>query len=157
VAFWRLLLSCLRRNDAWMNKQEDSGSLPKILAVDDDTGVLEGLKEILGSEYQVETAEDEISALRLANSHKPDLILLDITLGLESGVSLCYSLRSSPTTRHIPIVMLTGWGDTSIRELAFTAGANGYIEKPVLPDELRGLVKAKLNEWRVLKLRNESA
>ncbi|MGZ3650544.1 MAG: response regulator, partial [Bdellovibrionota bacterium] len=117
-----------------------AGTLPRILAVDDDQGVLDGLRDILGGEYQVETVRDEFSALQLARTGKPDLILLDITLGKESGVSLCYSLRSDQITRDVPIVMLTGWGDSSIRELAFTAGANGYVEKPVLPEELRAIV-----------------
>ncbi|MGZ3684878.1 MAG: response regulator [Bdellovibrionota bacterium] len=125
-----------------------AGTLPRILAVDDDQGVLDGLRDILGGEYQVETVRDEFSALQLARTGKPDLILLDITLGKESGVSLCYSLRSDQITRDVPIVMLTGWGDSSIRELAFTAGANGYVEKPVLPEELRAIVRSKLSGWR---------
>ncbi|MGZ3668692.1 MAG: response regulator [Bdellovibrionota bacterium] len=125
-----------------------AGPLPRILAVDDDQGVLDGLRDILGGEYQVETVRDEFSALQLARTGKPDLILLDITLGKESGVSLCYSLRSDQITRDVPIVMLTGWGDSSIRELAFTAGANGYVEKPVLPEELRAIVRSKLSGWR---------
>lgn len=120
-----------------------------ILIVDDNEAVLEGLKEVLSSRFHVSIARDGEAGFSMANTVKPDLIILDIDLGAQAdGVDLCQSLRNEVRTKNIPILMLTGSAGVSLRTRAFSAGADDFLEKPILPAELFARIDSKLRRWK---------
>lgn len=102
----------------------------KILVVDDERSIVSTLKMALESDnYKVIEAYTGDGAIRKAHSESPDLILLDIMLPDMTGYEICNTFRKDPLTRSIPIIMLTGMGETG-RIVGLELGANDYITKP---------------------------
>lgn len=114
-----------------------------ILVVEDDPGILLGLKDEFESEgYTVRTAEDGHAALAKARKGPPDLIILDIMLPGLDGYEVCKKLRREGNTT--PIIMLTV-KDTEIdKVVGLELGADDYVTKPYSPRELLARVKALL-------------
>jgi len=105
-----------------------------VLVVDDVEDTRELYKRYF--EFQgarVVTAGDGVAALQAAVFEKPDIIVLDLAMPGMTGWEVIQSLKNSPITRRIPVVVLSG---QSARESAMAAGADSYREKPCLPDEL---------------------
>ncbi len=117
----------------------------KILVVDDEIGTVSILKMSLESDkYKVVEAYTGDGAIRKAHSEAPDLILLDIMLRDMTGYEICNKLRKDPLTRSIPIIMLTGMGETG-RIPGLELGANDYITKPfdlnTLKEKIRNVLR----------------
>ena len=86
--------------------------------------------------------------LTLAQSHRPDLILLDLMLPDLSGNEICKTLKAEPATRQLPILMLTAKGEEIDRVLGFELGAEDYVTKPFSVRELMLRVQAILRRTR---------
>src|SRR5512133_1723902 len=101
-----------------------------VMLVDDHKSVLWGLEKLIDGEKPrmrvVNTATCSRDALSGAQKHRPDVILLDLDLGGESGVSLISQLRGSSNAK---VVILTGMKDTEMREQAVMEGAAGVVLK----------------------------
>ena len=119
--------------------------MPKILVVDDEQNIIEIVKFNLEREgYRVITAKDGITALQLARSEDPDLIILDIMLPEQDGLTVCRLLQQEQKTRGIPIIMVSARGDELDKILGLEMGADDYVTKPFSPRELVARVKARL-------------
>lgn len=117
----------------------------KILLVDDTETVLMFEKMMLtGSGYNLATARDGMDALDAVDRDRPDLILLDIMMPRLNGIDTCRRLKENPTTKAIPVVMVTTKGEANMVEQAFDAGCNDFITKPVEKIELLSKVKTFL-------------
>jgi two-component system alkaline phosphatase synthesis response regulator PhoP len=118
----------------------------KILVVDDDRDDLKMMSMILEPEgYEVVTAENGVEALEKVESEDPDLILLDVMMPELDGFAACDKLKSSPASRGIPVVLLTGVAKqiTKTRypiDGVLRAQAEEYLEKPVEPEQLLKVV-----------------
>ena len=109
----------------------------KILVVDDERGIVNTLKILLESDnYKVVEAYTGDEAIRQARREVPDMILLDLMLPDMTGYEICNSLREDPLTRSIPIIMLTGLGETG-RIAGLELGADDYITKPFDLNDLK--------------------
>jgi DNA-binding response OmpR family regulator len=118
-----------------------------ILVVEDDTAILAGLADLLeGEGFLVYKATNGNKALRLYETHKPDLILLDIMLPEKSGYDVCKDIRRSDQTT--PIVMLTAKGEEVDKVVGLEIGADDYIVKPFGVSELLARVRAALRRAR---------
>jgi two-component system alkaline phosphatase synthesis response regulator PhoP len=116
----------------------------KILVVDDERWIVNTLKMSLESDnYKVFEAYTGDGAIRKARSGAPDLILLDIMLPDMTGYEICNKLRKDPSTRLIPIIMLTGMGETG-RTAGLELGADEYITKPFDLNELKAKIRSVL-------------
>jgi len=114
----------------------------KILVVDDEKKIVEILKAYLEKEgYQVITAYDGRSALELARSRSPDLIILDLMLPEVSGWDVCRELRQRS---EVPVIMLTARDDTTDKIVGLELGADDYVTKPFDPKEIISRVRAVL-------------
>ncbi|MFC2004764.1 response regulator [Chloroflexota bacterium] len=114
----------------------------KILVVDDEKKIVEILKAYLERDgYQVSTAYDGLSALELARSGSPDLIILDLMLPEVSGWDVCRELRKES---DVPIIMLTAHDDTTDKIIGLELGADDYVTKPFDPKEIVSRVRAVL-------------
>jgi len=102
-----------------------------VLIVDDDTNILDLLKsglEVLG--YAVLTSESAAGSESILKNIKPDVILLDVNMPGEDGITLCRNLKLSKSTANIPIIMLTAFNDEKTFHDAMLFGANGFLTKP---------------------------
>ena len=114
----------------------------KILVVDDEKKIVDIVKAYLEKEgYQVVVAYDGVSAIDMAKSQSPDLIVLDLMLPEISGWDVCRQLRKNSDT---PIIMLTARDEVPDRIVGLELGADDYITKPFSPNELVSRVRAVL-------------
>ncbi|MCP4378798.1 MAG: response regulator [bacterium] len=125
----------------------------KILVVDDNEQNLELLVAYLEAlECSVLTAVDGVDALEKVASEKPDMILLDIMMPRMSGFEVCRKIKSDPTTRDIPVIMVTALTELTDIERGVESGTDDFITKPVNRLELTTRVKSLL---RVRHLKSE--
>ncbi len=103
------------------------------------------LQEIFAeANYNVLTAPDAPTALRILHQQPCDLVLLDVEMPEVSGLALCRLLRARPNTRQLSLVVLSASDDVQRKVEAFEAGADDYIVKPSNPSELLSRVSARL-------------
>jgi two-component system phosphate regulon response regulator PhoB len=119
-----------------------------ILIVEDEVDILQLVTHNLkSSEFNVLTAEDGYQALSLAKKHLPQLVILDLMLPGLDGFEVCKELKRSPTTKNIPILMLTARGEEVDRIVGLELGADDYVVKPFSPRELILRVRAILRRF----------
>ena len=117
-----------------------------ILLVDDQEPNILTLKGLLAEKgYKILTATDGPTALKIAESSKPDLILLDIKMPEMDGFEVCKRLKSSKETYQIPVIFLTVLGKTHDIVKGLELGAEDYVSKPFKSEELLARVRAHLN------------
>jgi CheY-like chemotaxis protein len=110
---------------------------PLILVVDDYQDAREMYAEYLQfSGFRVAEARNGNEAVEQAFALKPDLILMDLSLPGMDGWEATRRLKADETTRHIPIVALTGHALAGASEGARRAGCDSFVTKPCLPDDL---------------------
>lgn len=115
---------------------------PHILVVDDDHEIRDLLARFLKEHgLRVTTAADGREMRRALDGWKVDLIVLDLMLPGEDGLTLCRKLRAEST---IPVIMLTAMGEEVDRIVGLEMGADDYIAKPFSPRELLSRIKAVL-------------
>jgi two-component system, cell cycle response regulator len=104
----------------------------RILVVDDIEANVRLLEAKLSAEYyEVLTACDGPTALALAASEKPDIILLDVMMPGMDGFQVCRRLKDDPETRHIPVVLVTALDGRGDRIQGLEAGADEFLTKPI--------------------------
>jgi DNA-binding response OmpR family regulator len=115
----------------------------KILVVDDDQGTTKLLEYILSKEgYDVITLNDSYNTVFMAETHNPNLILLDLMMPSVDGLEVCRNLRAESQFTRVPIIFFTSVSDIEKKVAAFGSGASDYIVKPVHPQELKLRIKA---------------
>lgn len=115
-------------------------SKQKILIADDEPNVRKLVSHLLAEDYIVIEATDGKEAVDAALKHKPNLILMDIMMPHVDGYTACYTIKSNPVTRAIPVVMLTGVGHELNRKLSQQMGADAYVTKPFGLQELKDVI-----------------
>ncbi|HEX5091125.1 MAG TPA: response regulator [Burkholderiales bacterium] len=114
----------------------------RILIVDDDRQVRESIGEYLQEHgYEVALAEGGEAMRRALASGAPDLVLLDLNMPGEDGLSLARWLRAN---HEVAIIMVTGAGEVVDRVIGLEVGADDYLAKPFDPRELRARLKSVL-------------
>jgi CheY-like chemotaxis protein len=120
--------------------------LPLILVVDDYQDAREMYAEYLQfSGFRVAEARNGNEAVEQAFALKPDLILMDLSLPGMDGWEATRRLKADDSTRHIPIVALTGHALAGASDGAKKAGCDSFVTKPCLPDDLVVEVRRMLN------------
>ncbi|MFQ5507615.1 MAG: sigma-54-dependent transcriptional regulator, partial [Planctomycetota bacterium] len=131
-----------------MKSDGAAGATPRVLVVDDEPGIREGLKALLSNHGSwVETAADLEDAVRRNNHQQFDLIFLDIRLPKENGLAGLSSLRRGD--RPADIVILTGYGTVASTVEAMRKGAHDVIEKPFKPDRILSVTERCLENRRL--------
>jgi CheY-like chemotaxis protein len=126
------------------------GSLPVhpvVLVVDDNPQNLELFATwIARLPASVVTAEDGIRALESVSRQRPDLIVLDVMMPRMSGFEVCRHLKSSASTRAVPVLVVTALNESDDVEAARHAGADAVVSKPVGRWELLGKIRTLLGD-----------
>ncbi len=116
-----------------------------ILLVDDSRTTLMMEQMLLKKErYHVVTAANGAEAIERALEAPPDLILLDVVMPEVDGFAVCERLRREPTTKSIPIIMVTTRGEAEHVERAFETGCTDFVTKPIDGLELLAKVRNQL-------------
>lgn len=118
--------------------------MPKILIADDDPANLRFLGEMLKSEFEVYIASDGRTAVDLAVSELPDIILMDVMMPGTDGYTACRKLKADPVTAGIPVIFITARDRTEDIVQGFDAGGQDYLTKPASPQELHARVRTHL-------------
>lgn len=119
-----------------------------LLVVDDDAEIRELLTRYLRENgYRVTGAADGRGMRTALAAGDPDLIVLDVMLPGEDGISLCRSVRARS---QVPIIMLTARGDETDRVVGLEVGADDYVPKPFSPRELLARIKSVLRRSKAL-------
>jgi two-component system OmpR family response regulator len=124
--------------------------IPHILVVDDDREICSLVSQFLTRHsLRVSTARDGAEMMRVLDVSRIDLIILDLMLPGEDGLSLCRKLRAQGS---IPVIMLTAMGEEIDRILGLEMGADDYLAKPFNPRELLARVRAVLRRVGALPI-----
>jgi DNA-binding response OmpR family regulator len=108
-----------------------------VLLVDDDPVILRLLEMNFGLEgYAVLLAPDAMTALALARTAQPDVIVSDVMMPTMSGLELMVALRTGEDTRSIPVLLLSAKAQTDDVQAGVAAGADDYVTKPFEPLDL---------------------
>jgi two-component system sensor histidine kinase/response regulator len=126
----------------------------RILGVDDNATNIAILSELLGDEYQLETASMGDEAIERAALFQPDLILLDVMMTGMDGYEACRRFRQDPRLRRTRIIMASARASLADRLEAYEAGADDYVTKPFNPEELKSRIDVHL-ELKFVEEANE--
>jgi DNA-binding response OmpR family regulator len=115
----------------------------KVLLAEDDVTMVSLLKTLLRMEgYQVVALDADADVLEAVKREKPDLLLLDVYLSHQSGLEILNQLRRSRDTSSVCIVMTSG---LNVKDECLRRGANDFLLKPYMPDELIGMLHRNIN------------
>jgi two-component system alkaline phosphatase synthesis response regulator PhoP len=118
----------------------------RILVADDDPIVLRFLEALLSDAgYEVCTAGDGEEALQKIREEKPDMVILDLVMPYRDGFDICRTVRQSPSTRTLPIIVLSMKDKESDIIRCFEAGADEFVRKPFNALELIARIRKILD------------
>jgi two-component system phosphate regulon response regulator PhoB len=117
----------------------------RVLVVDDEPDILELVRfNLVQAGFAVETASSGEEALAQLRRAHPDLVVLDLMLPDRSGTEVCRDIRSDPSLKTLPVIVLTAKAEEVDRVVGFELGADDYVVKPFSPRELVLRVQAVL-------------
>lgn len=127
--------------------------MEKILIVEDDKDIREGVRILLeGEGYDVVEAENGRKGLELL-SEDPDLVILDVMMPGMSGLKTCEEIRK---VSYVPVLFLTARSQESDKLIGLMAGGDDYLPKPFSYSELLGRVKALVRRWKIYRGKEET-
>ncbi|OGS43282.1 MAG: hypothetical protein A2539_08970 [Elusimicrobia bacterium RIFOXYD2_FULL_34_15] len=114
----------------------------RILIIDDDPDVADLIKTILKDEdWEVRHATDGFEAGRILDEYLPDLITLDLVMPGMDGFKVCQNIKKDPLTKIIKVLSITAYDTPEYKDKIISMGADGYLQKPFTPNELRTKIK----------------
>jgi len=124
----------------------------RVLVIDDDADFAACVAAVLEPQgIVVRTALDATHLVETLDDARPDLVLLDAMLPEVNGWDAIRIMRTMPEWRDVPILFLTGRTDLESRIAAFDAGADDYLAKPLVPEELLSRVRVRLDRRRLIR------
>jgi len=120
--------------------QELAENAPLVMIVDDETDILDLIEDLIRSgntEVEVSKAQSGVEALLMIGERKPDLLILDLKMPGMDGYEVCRKLKSSPGTRNIRIVGISGDHGADVKARILETGADLFFTKPIDVVEFR--------------------
>lgn len=147
----RSLMQRRNRQPEEEKEEERRCGLPKVLIIEDHSDVARLVGSSLGEDYEIHYADDGEQGLSKANLLRPDLIVTDVKMPVMDGCELCRRVRASRHLCHIPIIMLSARNSSQDRIRGIEAGADVYMVKPFVSEELRAWVVKLLRSREMLR------
>jgi two-component system KDP operon response regulator KdpE len=118
-----------------------------ILVVDDDAGMRQALQiRLRANGYDVHCAANGAGAISEARKHRPDLIVLDLSLPDGDGFVVLDILKTNFNLSSVPVIVLSGRDRSANEERVLNAGARAFLQKPVQNDEFLAVIRQTLGE-----------
>lgn len=118
----------------------------RILVIEDNPANLELMTYLLRAfGYTVLAARDGAEGIEMARRETLDLIICDVHLPVVDGYEVAHRLKKHPVFRKIPLVAVTALAMVGDREKVLSAGFDGYIGKPIMPEKFRQQIEAFMN------------
>lgn len=111
-------------------------SAPLLLLVEDNPDIIAYLKLCLGDRYRLLYARDGREGLAAALEHIPDLVISDVMMPVMDGLEMCRELKKDQRSSHIPVILLTALSSVNNRIKGLREGADAYLSKPFVREEL---------------------
>jgi twitching motility two-component system response regulator PilH len=119
--------------------------MARILIVDDSPSQLMGIRRIVEKlGHEALTAEDGAAGVEAAKRELPDLILMDVVMPNLNGFQATRSITREPTTKHIPVILVTTKDQETDKVWGLRQGAKAYVTKPIKEEELVETLKGLL-------------
>ena len=119
--------------------------MARILIVDDSPSQLMGIRRIVEKlGHEALTAEDGAAGVEMAKRELPDLILMDVVMPNLNGFQATRSISREPTTKHIPVILVTTKDQETDRMWGMRQGARAYLTKPFSEEELSEVISSNL-------------
>ena len=125
-----------------MFDMEQTADRPQILCIDDTPEVRVLFRRLLSHRYVILEAADGLQGIEVAMAERPDLVLVDLHMPHLTGYEVATRLKS--LMPKVPIIALTADVTANVRERALAAGCDGYLSKPIDPDEFENQIQAFL-------------
>jgi DNA-binding response OmpR family regulator len=138
------LIKCI---DYHLQPESREADLPIILAVDDNSSILQSINHLLGDQYTVATLTNPERIKNVMSSITPDLIILDCNMPIYSGFDLVPIIRGMNKHEDTPIIFLTSEGTIDHITVASGLGACDFIVKPINGDVLKNKLKLHLKDY----------
>lgn len=123
----------------------------KILVVDDSRTVVHALRTVLEQDgYHVMEAYDGMTAIELARAHQPDIILMDVIMPGLNGFQATRKIRKDPSTRSIPIIIISATEQPTEQFWLSKLGANDFLGKPIIRGDLFTKLESQLYPRQVV-------
>jgi CheY-like chemotaxis protein len=124
---------------------------PQRVLVVEDSADIRGLWRmwLTFSGFLVDEASNGAEAVTVARDRRPDLVLMDLCMPVMDGVEAIKVLRADSSTAGVPIVVITAQGTDESARRAAEAGADAYVDKPVMPEELLQHMRDAFNRKRM--------
>ncbi len=113
----------------------------RILIIDDDPDIRDVLDLSLSEHYSIFAANNGKEGLEMVKAKNPDLIITDYNMPVMNGTEFCRQLRHDILLRHLPVIMLTGKGETRDMVTGIDSGADDYLVKPFEPETLLARIR----------------
>ena len=141
----------LEQPQSTIPQDEPQSDKPVVLVVEDHIDVARLVGLILSDKYQVHYAADGEQGFAKAIELMPDLIITDVKMPFMDGVDMCRELHRSPRLCHIPVIILSARNAEADRVRGIQAGADAYLVKPFISEELRSWVENLLESRKRLR------
>ena len=130
----------------------------RILIIEDQAPMRRNIALMLQMEdYEVSTAENGRAGLDAARRERPDLILCDVMMPELDGYAVVQSLRDDPELAHVPFVFLTAKSDQADMRIGMNFGADDYLTKPVVREDLLAAVSVRLSRADAIQEKIQAA
>lgn len=117
--------------------------MPKVMIAEDDTTMVSLLTTLLKMEgFEIVVLDLTANVPEVIRQEHPDVLLLDVHLSRQSGLEILDSIRSAEDIKNVRVVMSSG---ANVKEECMNHGANGFLLKPYMPDDLISLLKRNIN------------
>lgn len=121
----------------------------RIVVADDQEDLLEMMRDALEMEgYEVRTAVNGQEALDLVKEAPPDIVIVDLWMPIKNGFEVCQSLKESPLTQHLPVIILSGAADLENKVQGLELGADDFVTKPLNLIELLARIRMILKRTK---------
>lgn len=116
--------------------------MPKVMIAEDDTTMVSLLKTLLKMEgFETVVLNIDADVPEAIRNERPDVLLLDVHLSRQSGLEILDSIRAADDIKNLRVVMSSG---ANVKEECMNHGANGFLLKPYMPDDLISLLKRNM-------------